>query len=82
MDVSQMQKLPGMPSGFPFAMVLVGILLCVFVGLVGSIEGAFFRVLSGVFQGLGEALIVWGAVLQGVHWVCAAFARRSAPPAA
>ena len=82
MDVNQIQKLPGMPSGFPFAMILLGIVLLVFVGFVGSIEGAFFRVLTNVLSSLGGELLKWGSVLQGLQWICSAFARRSNGPTA
>ena len=82
MNVSEMQKLPGMPSGFPFAMVLVGIASTVTVSLIGSIGGDFFRVFSTVMSTMGAELIKWGSVLQGVQWICAAFARKPAGPSA
>lgn len=82
MDVSQMQKLPGMPSGFPFAMVLLGIVSLVLMGIFHSIEARFFTSFADALRLLGEHLIMWGAFLQGVHWICTAFARKSSGPTA
>lgn len=82
MDVSQMQKLPGMPSGFPFAMVLLGIVAILLASFLGSIEARFFTSLTHGLTLLGEALITFGALLQSVHWICAAFAKKPAGPTA
>ncbi len=82
MDVNQMQKLPGMPSGFPFAMVLLGIVSLILMGIFNSIDARFFMTLSQALGILGGHLITWGAVLQGVHWVCTAFARKPSGPSA
>ena len=80
MNVLAMQKLPGMPSGFPFAMILVGVAATILVSLIGSINGDFFRVLLGVMTSLGAELIKWGSILQIAHWICGAFARKANGP--
>lgn len=82
MNVSEMQKLPGMPSGFPFAMILLGIASQLVVAFIGSIGGGFFSVLSTVLSTLGGELIKWGSILQAIHWICSAFARKVAGPPA
>jgi hypothetical protein len=79
-NVKKLDALPGMPGGFAFAMVLLGIALGVLGSVFGGINEFFFRAFgSGALQ-VGLQLIEWGAVLQGVLWVCAAFARKSNPP--
>jgi hypothetical protein len=82
MDVNQMQKLPGMPSGFPFAMILLGIVALALPCFIGSFDTGFFQWLTRGLNVLGAELVTWGAVLQGVHWICTAFARKPAGPAA
>ena len=81
MDMNKLDKMRGMPAGFPFAMILFGVLCAVAAGLLGSIDERFFRSLSQGILVVAVPLIEWGAVLQGVLWICGAFARKSNPPA-
>lgn len=82
MDVKKLDTLPGMPQGFPFAMVLLGIAAWVVGSILTTITETFFVRFGGGLVGLGEALITFGSILQGALWVCAAFGRKSTPPAA
>lgn len=81
MDMDKLDKMRGMPAGFPFAMIILGVLLAVAGGLLNSIEGRFFESLTRAFYNLAGPLITWGSVLQGVLWICGAFAKKSGPPA-
>lgn len=79
-NVNKLEGLPGMPGGFAFVMVLLGITLGVGGSLLAGINEHFFRNFGPGLQGVGVEMIQWGAILQGVLWVCAAF--RRSPPAA
>lgn len=81
MDMNKLDKMRGMPAGFPFAMILLGVVFSVAAGLLNSIREWFFASLSGGLSNVAIPLIEWGAILQGVLWICGAFARKSNPPA-
>ncbi len=81
MDMNKLDKIRGMPAGFPFAMILLGVMAAVAAGLLGSIDERFFRSLAQTVLVVAVPLIEWGAILQGVLWICGAFARKSGPPA-
>src|SRR5947209_7376802 len=80
MDVKRLESMPGMPAGFPFAMVLIGIALAIVGPIFMTIDARFFLATGAGFGNLGHELLKWGAVLQGVVWIVAAFGRRSPPP--
>ncbi|MBL9086026.1 MAG: hypothetical protein JNM10_02700 [Planctomycetia bacterium] len=80
-NVKKLEGMPGMPGGFAFVMVLLGIALGVGGSLLAGINEFFFRNFGEGSLRVGLELIQWGAVLQGVLWVCSAF-RRTPPPAA
>lgn len=82
MDVKKLDTLPGMPQGFPFAMVLLGIAAWVVGSILTTINETFFVRFGSRLVDLAEALITFGAILQGVLWACAAFGRKSTPPPA
>jgi hypothetical protein len=82
MDMSRVNKLGGMPSGFPFAMVLIGVAAMIVGPILAGIAVTFFMALGQGMIGVGAALITSGAFLQGVRWVCEAFGRASPPPPA
>lgn len=79
-NVNRLEGLPGMPGGFAFAMVLLGIALGLGGGIVVGINEFFFQRFGSTATAVGLELIQWGAILQGVLWVCSAF--RRSPPAA
>jgi hypothetical protein len=83
MDMSSVNKLGGMPGGFPFAMILIGVAAMVAGTILTTIIASFFLALGGGLERVGAALITSGAFLQGVRWVCEAFGRAGtgAPPA-
>ena len=85
MDMSSVNKLGGMPAGFPFAMILIGTVALAAGALLGGIKEWFFTALATGLMSLGEVLVKSGAFLQGVRWVCQAFAKPGAdggaPPA-
>lgn len=80
MDMNKLDKMRGMPAGFPFAMILLGVVCAIAAGLLGSIDERFFRSLSSAVMLVAVPLIEWGAILQGVLWICGAFARKANPP--
>jgi hypothetical protein len=82
MDMSSsVKKLGGMPSGFPFAMILIGAISIVAGAILGTIRDAyFFTHLGAALEMLGATLITAGAFLQGVRWVCEAFGRGGVAP--
>lgn len=80
-NVKKLEGMPGMPGGFAFAMVLLGIALGLGGSLLAGINEYFFRNFGEGAHRVGLELIQWGAVLQAVLWVCSAF-RKSSPPAA
>jgi hypothetical protein len=80
-NVKKLEGLPGMPGGFSFVMVLLGIALGVGGSLSRGINEHFFRAFGEGAVAVGVELIQWGAILQGVLWVCSAF-RRASPPSA
>ena len=80
MDMNQLDKIRGMPAGFPFAMILLGVMFAVARGLLASINERFFISLAEGLAQVAVPLIEWGAILQGVLWICGAFAKKSGPP--
>jgi hypothetical protein len=84
MDMSRVNKLGGMPAGFPFAMVLIGAAAIATGAVLGGIREWFFTALAAGLGSLGEILVTAGAFLQGVRWVCQAFSKAGvdgdAPP--
>jgi hypothetical protein len=80
MDVKSLESMPGMPAGFPFAMVLIGIGLAIFGTFCGGINEYFFRSVANGFVQTGLHLIMWGSVIQGVLWIVTGFGRKSSPP--
>ncbi len=78
-NVKKLDTLPGMPGGFSFAMVLLGIALGIGGALSSGINEHFFVRFGQGAVAVGVELIQWGAVLQAVLWLCSAF--RKAPPA-
>ena len=85
MDMSRVNKLGGMPAGFPFAMILIGAAALAAGALLGGIREWFFTALATGLMKMGEVLVEFGAILQGVRWVCQAFSKAGAdggaPPA-
>lgn len=82
-NVKKLDSMPGMPGGFAFAMVLLGIALAVVGPIFTTIDARFFEYTGRGLGALGHHLIEWGAILQAVLWVCSAFRRTPpAPPAA
>lgn len=79
-NVKKLDTLPGMPGGFSFAMVLLGIALGVGGSILAGINEYFFRQFAQGAVTVGLELIQWGAILQGVLWLCSAF--RRTPPSA
>ncbi len=79
-NVKKLDTLPGMPGGFSFAMVLLGIALGIGGSLSSGINEHFFTRFGQHAVVVGVELIQWGAILQGVLWICSAF--RKTPPAA
>ena len=82
MDMGTVNKLGGMPSGFPFAMVLIGVAAAVTGVVFGGINEFFFRTLGVGLAEIGGHVLTAGAFLQGVRWVCEAFGRSAPPPPA
>ncbi len=80
MDMNQLDKMRGMPAGFPFAMILLGVICGIASGILASIDARFFTTLANSLNFLSVPLIEWGAILQGVLWICGAFAKKSGPP--
>jgi len=81
-DVKKLDTLPGMPGGFAFAMVLLGLAMAIAASTLGGIREYFFQQFGTGFLTTGVQLIQWGAVLQGVLWIVSAFGRKSQPPPA
>ncbi len=83
MDMSNMDKLRGMPLGFPFAMVILGVAASLVALFLGGIREHFFEYFGLRLQDLGIHLLIVGGFLQGVLWICGAFGKHgeSKPPA-
>jgi hypothetical protein len=80
-DVKKLESLPGMPSGFPFAMVLVGIGLAVLGALFAAIGGGFMMTFGMGIGSIGASLVLGGSLLQSVLWVVSGFGHRPPPSA-
>ena len=80
MDMRRVNKLGGMPAGFPFAMVLIGVAAAVGGAVLAGINEYFFRELGGHLVVIGAGVVTAGAFLQSVRWVCEAFGRGTPPP--
>jgi hypothetical protein len=74
-QMDKLDRLRGMPLGFPFAMVLLGIAAFVPAAILGGIDSPWCRNFAAVMLSLGEHLIIAGAVLQSVLWICGAFGK-------
>ena len=80
MDMSRVNKLGGMPAGFPFAMILLGVVAAAGGAVLTGINEFFFQRLGEHLVAIGAGIVTAGALLQAVRWVCEAFGRASAPP--
>ena len=82
MDMSNMDKLRGMPLGFPFAMVFQGVASSPGAIFLGGIREPWFESFGLRVQDLGMHLIIVGGLLQGVLWICGAFGKHESKPPA
>ncbi len=73
--MDKLEKIRGMPHGFPFAMVVLGVAFCCLSMTLGGINEWFFRALQGSSLSLGVHLIIVGGVLQGALWIADAIRR-------
>jgi hypothetical protein len=80
MDMGSVNKLGGMPSGFPFVMILVGVAAAVAGAIFTTINEHFFRMFGTGLADVGIAVLTAGTLLQAVRWVCEAFGRTAPPP--
>jgi len=78
MDMSKLDKMPGMAAGFPFAMVLLGLVGAVAGSVMTGINEHFFVATGSLLHATGATLIMWGSILQGVLWICSRIRNGSA----
>jgi hypothetical protein len=75
--MSQLEKWKGMPAGFPFLMVVLGILLMAAAAVFHAIDVTFFLRLGEELKFLGNLLLNVGAGLQVILWGVALFTRTT-----